>query len=181
MIGFLRNRASHRLWKGLLIHAMAVLATAAAWADAVAAPGTATGKALLYFSTEDGRMLKAEPLDLPSGIAIQPAGRKIVEALARGPRDPSLSPTLPAGTVVAGFYLAPGNTAVVDLSSVVSDSHPGGIMAETLSVFSIVNALVLNLPDIDQVKLLINGQETKTFAGHIDLGSPLKANLLLIR
>jgi hypothetical protein len=185
MIGYWRKRPAHTLKKWLLIHAMMVLTTAAAWGDTMAAPQSHNDgparQVLLYFSTADGRLLTAEPFDLPAGIANQHAGRAIVEALAGGPRNPALSPTLPAGTAVEGFYLAPNNTAVVDLNSVASDNHPGGVMAETLSVFSVVNALVLNLSGIDQVKLLINGHETKTFAGHIDLGSPLKANLLLIK
>jgi hypothetical protein len=48
-------------------------------------------------------------------------------------------------------------------------------------VYSIVNSLILNVTDIEAVKILIEGQESITLAGHIDLQQPLKANMLLIR
>ena len=111
----------------------------------------------------------------------QASGRAIIEALVKGPRDPALSATLPVGVVVKGFYMTPDRTAVVDLDNTAQGEFPGGIMSETLSVFSIVNALVLNASGIERVKVLINGQEAKTFAGHIDLESPLKANILLVK
>jgi hypothetical protein len=39
----------------------------------------------------------------------------------------------------------------------------------------------LNIPEIHAVKFLINGKESMTLNGHIDLRSPFKANMLLIR
>lgn len=173
----------------LLSAAAVILAASVAWC----APGdvpvqgaefeapSQQAPALLYFADAGGSFLKPEPFILPPHSSPLIAGRAIVEALVKGPRHPSLSPTLPSGVAVNGFYIAPGKTAVVDLDSAVVDRHPGGIMTETLSVFSIVNALILNIADIEQVKLLINGQEAKTLAGHIDLESPLTANILLIR
>jgi hypothetical protein len=50
-----------------------------------------------------------------------------------------------------------------------------------MTIFSIVNSLILNIPEVDAVKILIEGRESMTLAGHIDLRSSFKANLLLIR
>ena len=61
------------------------------------------------------------------------------------------------------------------------DNHPGGIGTEIMTIYSIVNSLVLNIPEIDAVKILIDGKESITLAGHIDLKFPLKADMLLIR
>ena len=44
-----------------------------------------------------------------------------------------------------------------------------------------VNSLVLNVPQIDRVQLLIDGNQAPTLAGHIDLQIPVKADMLLIR
>ena len=52
---------------------------------------------------------------------------------------------------------------------------------ELLTIYSIVNSLILNVPNIKAVKILINGNEAKTLAGHIDLQTAIKANMLLIR
>ena len=50
-----------------------------------------------------------------------------------------------------------------------------------MTVFSVVNSLVLNMPDVDAVKILIDGREETTLVGHVDLRYPLTANMLLIR
>jgi len=41
--------------------------------------------------------------------------------------------------------------------------------------------LILNIPEIDAVKILIDGRDAMTLAGHIDLRFPFKANMLLVR
>ena len=69
----------------------------------------------------------------------------------------------------------------MDLSAAVRENHPGGVDTELLTVYSIVNSLVLNIPEIRAVKILINGNESMTLAGHIDLQKPVSANMLLIR
>ena len=48
---------------------------------------------------------------------------------------------------------------------------------EALAVFTLVNALTVNLPDITAVQILIDGKEVDTLAGHVDLRRPLVQNL----
>jgi hypothetical protein len=50
-----------------------------------------------------------------------------------------------------------------------------------MTVYSLVNSIVLNLETVEAVKILIDGQEETTLAGHIDLRNPFTANMLLIR
>ena len=50
-----------------------------------------------------------------------------------------------------------------------------------MTIWSIVNTLVLNVPEIEAVKILIGGGEAETLAGHIDLSRPLRANMPLVR
>ena len=69
----------------------------------------------------------------------------------------------------------------MDLAAGIGDLHPGGIKSELLTIYSIANSLILNVPEVEAVKILVNGNETATLAGHIDLQVPLKANMLLIR
>ena len=69
----------------------------------------------------------------------------------------------------------------VDLSAQFKENHPGGVQSELLTLYSLVNSLILNIPEIQAVKILIDGYETMTLAGHIDLQEPVKANMLLIR
>jgi hypothetical protein len=67
--------------------------------------------------------------------------------------------------------------AFVDLSREASANHPGGSLEETLTVYTIVNALTVNLPAIAHVQILIDGKEVDTLAGHVDLRHPLAKSL----
>ena len=50
-----------------------------------------------------------------------------------------------------------------------------------LTIYSIVNTLVLNMEEIRWVKLLIGGQEAATLAGHVDLSHLFNADMLWVR
>jgi hypothetical protein len=49
-------------------------------------------------------------------------------------------------------------------------------MTELLTVYTIVNAITTNLPDVQSVQILIDGHEVDTLAGHVDLRRPLRKN-----
>ena len=106
--------------------------------------------------------------------------RAIVEALIKGPQE-GLLQTIPSGTKLKAVYVTPDGVSYVDLSKEIRHNHPGGSNTELLTIYSIVNSLVLNVPEIKRVKLLIDGNEVLTLAGHINLQFPVKANMLLIR
>jgi hypothetical protein len=69
----------------------------------------------------------------------------------------------------------------VDLSGEVRTKHPGGALDEILTVYTIVNALTVNLPAIQRVQILIDGKEADTLAGHVDLRYPLPKQLKWIK
>ena len=134
----------------------------------------------LYFAAKEDSFLSAEKRSLLySGDPLE-FGRRIIEALIQGPQDDLISP-IPEGTKLRAFYITREGTAFVDLTAEVFYNHPGGITSELLTLFSIVNSLVLNIAAIDNVKILVEGQEPMTLAGHIDLRIPFKANILLVR
>lgn len=134
----------------------------------------------LYFSDKESQYLIAEERTLkhPENPAF--FARSIVEALIKGPQR-GLIRTIPADTTVRAIYVTPEGICYVDLNSNIADKHPGGIKSELFSIYSIVNSVVLNVPEVEAVKILINGDEAETLAGHIDLQVPVKANMLLIR
>lgn len=59
--------------------------------------------------------------------------------------------------------------AVINLHSSFVESHPSGVAVETLTVLSIARTLHDNMPAIEQVRFLVDGQERDTLAGHADL------------
>jgi spore germination protein GerM len=134
----------------------------------------------LYFSDKDNEYLIAEERTLkhPDNPAF--FARSIVEALIKGPQR-GLVRTIPAETAIRAIYVTQEGICYVDLTASIADHHPGGIKSELLTIYSIVDSLVLNVPEVEAVKILVNGNESATLAGHIDLQVPVKANMLLIR
>jgi hypothetical protein len=59
--------------------------------------------------------------------------------------------------------------AVVNLAGAFAASHPSGIETESLTVLSICATLHANLPQVTEVRFLVDGQEHETLAGHADL------------
>jgi hypothetical protein len=59
--------------------------------------------------------------------------------------------------------------AVVNLTGSFVSSHPSGIETETLTVLSICATLHANLPNVTQVRFLVDGEPHPTLAGHADL------------
>jgi spore germination protein GerM len=134
----------------------------------------------LYFTDKNNQFLIAEERTLSqTGDPIR-FGHAIVTALIKGPRQ-ELAPTIPQNTTLRALFITEEGTCYVDLSVDIQENHPGGVATELLTVYSIVNSLILNIAEIEAVKILIEGQESLTLAGHIDLQQPFEANMLLIR
>ena len=70
---------------------------------------------------------------------------------------------------VRQVFLMDDGTAIVDTTPAFADSHPSGVLAEELTVASVVLTLNANDSKITRVKILVNGQERETLAGHADL------------
>lgn len=75
-----------------------------------------------------------------------------------------------------GTYRAPiGQMAVVNLHGAFADHHPSGVVVETLTLQSIIGTLHAALPQIEQVRFLVDGQPRETLAGHASLLRPYAA------
>jgi len=134
----------------------------------------------LYFADKENSFLIAE-----KRLLIQPddpaqMGKLIIESLIKGPKE-GLMRTIPLDATLRALFVTEDKTAYADFSPVIREKHPGGCKSEIITIYSIVNSLILNIPEIDAVKILIDGRESMTLAGHIDLRFPLKADMLLVR
>jgi hypothetical protein len=75
------------------------------------------------------------------------------------------------GSAVNGVFMVNQKLAVVDLNQALADGHRSGVMVEDFTVISLIDTLATNLPQVEQVKILINGKERETLAGHADIRS----------
>jgi hypothetical protein len=62
-----------------------------------------------------------------------------------------------------------GELAVINLHSSFVNAHPSGVEVESLTLLSMIGTLHANLPEIEQVRFLVDGQARETLAGHADL------------
>jgi spore germination protein GerM len=133
----------------------------------------------LYFIHPDNNWLTSEKRVLAHEDNVITLAKLIVEGLIEGPRN-DLSRSLPKDTELRSLFTDQQKTAYVDLK-MNKEHFPGGCVTEYMMIFSLVNSLALNLPEIEQVKILINGDDVHTVAGHIDARNPFKANMLIVR
>ncbi len=133
-------------------------------------------KARLFFLTDEGTRLTGVEQDVAYAEGAIEQAKAIIEAQIAPAADPFVSP-VPPGTKLRALFVTPKGEAYVDLSSEIALSQPGGSLNEMLTVYSIVNALTVNLPAISTVQVLVDGREMDTLAGHVDLRRPLIKNL----
>jgi hypothetical protein len=81
----------------------------------------------------------------------------------------STVPVAPAGPDILQPVSPGGELAVIDLRGSFVNQHPSGVEVESLTLLSILGTLHANLPQIEQVRFLVDGQPRETLAGHADL------------
>lgn len=133
--------------------------------------------ATIYFSNREGTSLVGEAVEIRKG-GLEEMIEKVLEDLIRGPKGEKTG-TIPPGTRLISVRIK-GKVAYVDFSRELSEKHPGGSSAEVQTVYSIVNSIVFNFPQIERVQILIEGRRRETLAGHIDISMPLKGEKRLI-
>ena len=128
--------------------------------------------ATLFYVSDDGERLIGVERNVVEDDAPVEQARHVLEAQFRGVEPPLIS-TIPEGTLVRAVYLTDRGDAFVNLSREISSRHSGGSLSELLTIYTIVNAVTVNIPTIRRVQILIEGREVDTLAGHVDLRRPL--------
>lgn len=139
----------------------------------------------LYFANEDNTKLKLEIRYIKMSEAkksVNNLATIIVKELINGPDSKSgLKATIPAGTKPGARIKidAANATATVDFSKEFVEKHPGGKIAEQLTIYSVVNSLT-ELKEIQKVKFTIAGKVTKEYKGNYQFDAPFPRAAALI-
>jgi len=107
----------------------------------------------------------------PKSTAFDRAKASLQE-LSAGPKGDAVR-TISAEVNIREFFIDNYGTAYVDFNQAISQTHPGGPWAEMLTLRSIMQTLMSNVPEIKRVQILIEGREVETLAGHVDIRRPL--------
>lgn len=126
----------------------------------------------LYFGSPDGSSLVPEHRKIPSQDQPVDNLRSLVEALVSGPREGGVE-TIPASVRLRGVFMH-DKTAVIDFSRELIDNFGGGSAAEYILISSLVQTLCANFPQVNSVRILVEGEEIESIGGHISTARPLK-------
>jgi hypothetical protein len=146
-------------------------------ATPIAAPTAAsTEDVTLYLASDaDGSITPTTShLALPQDPTVR--ARVLLEhLLAQYALQNSLHPLQSGPAVDDVFLLAnpsnpnAGQLAVINLRGSFISHHPSGILAEDLTLQSIIGTLHAALPQIAQIRFMVDGNPHDTLAGHADL------------
>lgn len=134
----------------------------------------------LFFAVPDADKLQEEERTIPRAASFVAEAKRTVTELIKGPEG-DLNPTIPSDVKLRQLYIDSQGTAYVDFSRDLQTKHPGGSGGELLTIYSIVDTLTANFDQIHQVKILVEGSEVLTLAGHIDTRHPFRPRYSLER
>lgn len=128
-----------------------------------------TERVTLFVADDDAGVLRAEGANIPLPSARQQRAEELLRALLGiylGKESPHV---LAPGSEVRAVYLVDPGLAVIDLNAAFANGHRSGVLEEELTVTSMIQTLTANIPGILRVKILVEGHERDTLAGHADL------------
>ena len=132
--------------------------------------------ARLFYVAESGTRLTSVEREVPYGEGTAEQARAILTAQLEAATAPDVS-AVPPSTSLRALFVTDRGEMFVDFSPELAAAHAGGSLNELLTIYTIVNAVTVNLPTVNAVQILVDGKEVDTLAGHVDLRRPLMKNL----
>jgi hypothetical protein len=123
----------------------------------------------LYVAYDDAEVLRPKVVRIPLPAGRQERAEELLQALVDLYLDKSSPHVLGPGSEIRGVYLVDPGLAVIDLNAAFANGHRSGVLIEELTMASLVGSLSANIPGINRIKILVDGKERDTLAGHVDL------------
>jgi len=131
----------------------------------------ATERVTLYVAYDDIGILRAQSAQIPMPSVRQQRAEEVLRALLALYLDKSSPHPLPPGSEIRSVYLVDPGLAVIDVNAAFADGHRSGVLAEELTIASLIQTLSANIPGILKVRILVEGKQRDTLAGHADLSN----------
>lgn len=130
-----------------------------------------TERVTLFVAYDDIGVLHAQYAQIPLPSVRQQRAEELLRALITLYLDKSSPHPLPPGSDIRSVYLVDPGLAVIDINAAFADGHRSGVLVEELTVASLIQTLSANIPGILKVKILVEGKQRDTLAGHADLSN----------
>jgi hypothetical protein len=128
-----------------------------------------TERVTLYVAYDDPGILRVQRADIALPSARQQRAEEVLRALLEIYLSKNSPHPLAPGADLRAVYLVTPGIAVIDVNAAFANGHRSGILEEELTVASMIETLTANVPDILRVKILVEGLDRETLAGHADL------------
>ena len=128
-------------------------------------------RVVLFIAHDDDGTLRGESAQIPMPSGRQQRAEELLRALLSIYLDKNAPHHLGAGAEIRSVYLVDPGVAVIDLNSAFADTHRSGVLVEQLTVASLIQTVSVNIPNLLKVKILVDGKQRDTLAGHADLSA----------
>ena len=123
----------------------------------------------LVVAGDDTGRLRKQSLTVPVSDNQQERAQEILRQLLALYQAKNSSHPLTTNAEIRNVYLVQSGVAVVDVNAAFADGQTSGILAEELTIVSFVETLAVNMPNVTGVKIVVDGKERETLAGHVDI------------
>ena len=128
-----------------------------------------TERVTLFVAHDEDGSLRPQAAQIPLPSGRQQRAEELLRALVTLYLDKSSPHALGSGADVRSVFLVDPGVAVIDLNAAFADTHRSGVLVEELTVASLIHTISANTPGVLKVKILVDGKERDTLAGHADL------------
>lgn len=138
------------------------------------APEPAAGsmeKVTVWVAHDDSGMLRPQTASIPLTGGRQQKAEALMRDLIDLYTAKDSPHPLPVGAEVRSVYLVDPGLAVIDINTAFASGQTSGILAEDLTIASLIETLSTNTPGLQHVRILIDGKEAATLAGHADVSN----------
>jgi hypothetical protein len=123
----------------------------------------------LYVADDGSGILRTQAARIPLPGGRQQRAQELLRAVVGIYLQKNSSHPLGTGAEVRDVYMVDPGLAVIDINSAFVEGHRSGVLVEELTVASLVETLASNIPGINRVRILVEGKDRPTLAGHADL------------
>ena len=134
--------------------------------------GQSKRNAVIFFVNQDGKIVGRDT-EIVSGATVLDDIKSLItqESLARAG---GLLNAIPVGTAVRNVFIDENKCVYIDFERSIIDRHVGGTEGESLTLEALKRTMAENFPELDSMKLLVEGKELASLAGHITTRLKLK-------
>lgn len=123
----------------------------------------------IWVAHDNTGTLRQQSVSVPLTGGRQQRAEALMRALLQIYTGKDSPHVLVAGAEVHTVYLVDPGLAIIDVNASFASGQTSGILAEDLTIASLIETLAANTPGLQRVKILVDGKSVTTLAGHADI------------